>query len=1028
RVRIPPSPLFFLWGESSEPFQIKHKGHLSKASTRQPRLHPFQTIEKDIYGIIESLDLPSDSEKAHPENVLLLLPSFSSFPQASPELLREGEGEEEEKMSIEEKLELILWKLNGFVIPPEYAVKMLISLSEVWAVTNDLVIGTDLRFWRQASKFVIGLLSKQHFIPDIVVSEDKEGEGFARWQYVLYDSAERNHMSMLTRSMPSICRAIKQNASPISSEALLSDFLNATLDDCIRNWIPSLKKAITKSGLSKVWLKSLTTGEMIKTSKPRFQKLSEGLHSWIGSIEDRETPTFRTCFRLEPPPSETNLSETWDLRYFLQAADDPSLLVPAETVWSELSDTLEFLNRKFNHPQEKLLEDLGKASQLCPSINSSLLSARPVTAKLTTQEAYIFLKETAPLLQESGFGVLVPSWWDKTGVKTARLGRNLDLKPRSSFKTSKSEFTLESIVEFDWQLAIGDILISESEFEKLALLKEPLVRVRGQWVELREEDITEAINFLKSKNKGELKLSEALQLSIGIGETSGLPINGYSASGWIASLLERLSGQTGIPELPQPDDFTGQLRPYQTKGYSWMMFMRQYGLGLCLADDMGLGKTIQMLALLLKEKEEGKEKPTLLICPTSIVGNWQRETTKFAPSLRVLIHHGSRRKKKEEFLTDLIKYDLVISTYALTFRDEDLFTEVEWNGVVLDEAQNIKNPHTKQAQAVRKFKSDFSVALTGTPIENRLSELWSIMEFLNTQYLGSATSFRREFALPIERYNNKEARTRLQSIVRPFILRRLKTDRTIIKDLPEKFETKVYCNLTKEQATLYKAVVQDMLKKIEASEGIARKGTVLSALMRLKQLCNHPALFLDDGSALAGRSGKLKRIIELLEEILAEGNAALVFTQFAKMGHLLKKQLQIVFRQEALFLHGGITQKVRDQMVVRFSKNDGPKIFILSLKAGGVGLNLTRANHVFHFDRWWNPAVENQATDRVFRIGQLKNVQVHKFICIGTLEERIDEIIEKKKILAENIIGTGEDWLTEMTTEDLRELFALRRE
>ncbi|MCX9073755.1 MAG: DEAD/DEAH box helicase, partial [Candidatus Methanoperedens sp.] len=394
----------------------------------------------------------------------------------------------------------------------------------------------------------------------------------------------------------------------------------------------------------------------------------------------------------------------------------------------------------------------------------------------------------------------------------------------------------------------------------------------------------------------------------------------------------------------------------------------------------------------------------------------------------VLIHHGINRKKEKEFLSDIAKYDLVISTYALAHRDEEIFKEVEWNGIVLDEAQNIKNQFTKQSQAVRKFRSNYRVALTGTPVENRLSELWSIMEFLNPGYLGSADGFRKRFALPIERYNDRDAGVKLRSIVSPFILRRLKTDPAIIKDLPDKIEMKVHCNLTKEQATLYEAVVKDMLKKIEESEGIKRKGMVLSALVRLKQVCNHPAQFLGDGSALPGRSGKLNRITEMLEEVLAEGDAALIFTQFAEMGGMLKNHFQTVFGQEVLFLHGGIPQKQRDQMVMRFSEKNGPHIFILSLKAGGVGLNLTRASHVFHFDRWWNPAVENQATDRAFRIGQTKNVQVHKFLCDGTLEERIDEMIEDKKALAENIIGTGEGWLTEMNKEQLRELFALRRE
>jgi SNF2 family DNA or RNA helicase len=349
--------------------------------------------------------------------------------------------------------------------------------------------------------------------------------------------------------------------------------------------------------------------------------------------------------------------------------------------------------------------------------------------------------------------------------------------------------------------------------------------------------------------------------------------------------------------------------------------------------------------------------------------------------------------------------------------------------VILDEAQNIKNPATKQAQAIRKLQADYRVALTGTPVENRLSELWSIMEFLNPRYLGSQRDFRTRFALPIERYQEREAAEKLQVLIQPFVLRRVKTDPHIIQDLPEKMEMKVYCSLTSEQATLYEAVVRDSLERIEESESIQRRGIVLAMLLKLKQVCNHPAQFLSDGSTLVGRSGKLSRLVEMLEEVLGVGDRALIFTQFATMGRMLKVHLQEVFAEEVMFLHGGTRQPDRDRMVARFQDSGhGPPMFVLSLKAGGLGLNLTEANHVFHFDRWWNPAVENQATDRAFRIGQTRDVQVHKFICAGTLEERIDELIETKKELAEMVIGTGESWLTELSTDELRDLIVLKAE
>jgi SNF2 family DNA or RNA helicase len=473
----------------------------------------------------------------------------------------------------------------------------------------------------------------------------------------------------------------------------------------------------------------------------------------------------------------------------------------------------------------------------------------------------------------------------------------------------------------------------------------------------------------------------------------------------------------------------GQLRPYQKVGVSWMDALRRFGLGACLADDMGLGKTIQVIALLLQHTKPGKSrKPSLLICPTSVVGNWRHELSRFAPGLRVLVHHGAERTR-EGLADEVAQHDIVISTYALLPRDEAELGAIEWGAVILDEAQNIKNPSTKHAQAARRLRAEWRGALTGTPVENRLSELWSIFQFLNPGYLGSAEDFRKRFAVPIERLHDSHATERLKSLVAPFILRRVKSDRSIIQDLPEKNEMKVYTTLTREQATLYEAVLKDSMRQIEESDGMQRRGLILATLAKLKQVCDHPALFLHDGSALGGRSGKLARLVEMLEESQAVGDRALLFTQYAEMGKLLQEYLKATLGGEVLFLHGGTPAKQRDRLVARFQQEErGPHLFVLSLKAGGIGLNLTRANHVFHYDRWWNPAVEEQATDRAFRIGQRRDVQVHKFICSGTFEESIDTLIDRKRQLSEAIVGTSEAWLTEMSTDELRDLFALRQD
>jgi SNF2 family DNA or RNA helicase len=445
---------------------------------------------------------------------------------------------------------------------------------------------------------------------------------------------------------------------------------------------------------------------------------------------------------------------------------------------------------------------------------------------------------------------------------------------------------------------------------------------------------------------------------------------------------------------------------------------------------MGLGKTVQLLALLVAERVAGERlAPTLLVCPMSVVGNWQREAERFAPDLRVHVHHGQGRQGGEQLAEAVRDQDLVITTYGLAVRDQEALSALGWGRVVLDEAQNVKNSAARQAQAIRALRAPQRVALTGTPVENRLAELWSIMQFLNPGLLGSASDFRRRFAVPVERYRDDEAAELLRKLTGPFVLRRLKTDRSIIADLPEKVDMKVYCNITREQATLYQAVLDDMLARIDAAgEDIERRGLVLAAMMKLKQVLNHPRQLLRDGSRLEGRSGKLARLEEILEEVMAEGDRALLFTQFAEMGDLLRAHLRERLGREVPFLHGGTPRRARDEMVAWFQSAAGPPLLILSLKAGGTGLNLTAANHVIHFDRWWNPAVEDQATDRAFRIGQRRDVQVRKLVCVGTLEERIDRMIEEKRELARRIVGTGEGWLTELSTGQLRELVALSAE
>jgi SNF2 family DNA or RNA helicase len=722
---------------------------------------------------------------------------------------------------------------------------------------------------------------------------------------------------------------------------------------------------------------------------------------------------------------------------------------------------------------------LGLASRLYPLLEPSLQEARPQFCTLDPLQAYDFLKSVAWRLQDSGLGVVLPPSLANQGGWASRLGLKIQAQ---TAKTKKGDrLGLQSLLNFRWELSIGGQTLSKEEFDRLVALKTPLVEINNEWVELRPQDIRAAQAFFASrKDQTSLSLEDALRISTGDTQMiEKLPVVSFEASGALQELINTISGKRTLEPIPTPASFRGELRPYQSRGVGWLAFLEQWSLGACLADDMGLGKTIQLIAFLLNLKEQNAlEDPVLLVCPTSVLGNWEREVKKFGPSLSVLQHHGDGRPKGKSFAKAVQGKDLVITSYALVHRDLKDLQTVSWQGVVLDEAQNVKNPEAKQSQAVRQLETQFRIALTGTPVENRLSELWSIMDFLNPGYLGPKNFFQRRFATPIERYGDTDSLKTLRSLVQPFILRRLKTDRDIIQDLPDKQEMTVFCGLSSEQAALYQNVVEKSLTQIEEAEGIQRKGIILALLVKLKQICNHPALFLKEeegresgvGSRESGgeedggtrgrgdaekklktnnqpltsdptqnsefkaqnsfdrRSGKLQRLEEMLEEVVLEGDRALIFTQFAEWGKLLKAHLERQLGREVLFLYGSTPKKQREEMVDRFQHDpQGPRIFILSLKAGGVGLNLTRANHVFHFDRWWNPAVENQATDRVFRIGQTRNVQVHKFVCNGTLEEKIHDLIESKKALAENVVGAGENWLTEMDTDQLRNLLLLDR-
>ncbi|ATE52766.1 DEAD/DEAH box helicase [Actinosynnema pretiosum] len=965
-------------------------------------------------------------------------------------------------------------------------------------------LGASARFYLEVLAFADDLVARGRVVPGV------DG-GAARWRAVL-SGVDAVRFAALRAEMPPSFRAAQESVEP---DRLIRAALDRAVDRRVRDGDFS-GVDLDEPGATGIWLRALVGDPVLGAASGAVARLRERVEGWQGSALRR--PLLRTCFRLTAPDQSVADEDVsagpgpggdgggrWELEFLVQAVDEPSVVVPAEQLWSRGNNVL----RRFaTRPEDVLLADLGRASRLYPALDRALGEQRPARMVLDVTGAHDFLVR-ANELSQAGFGVLVPSWWreprrvglalsvsggggggDGTGWGGAGRGGAAGAVPK------ESSLGLKVLLDYRWSLALGDEELAEPELRALAEAKVPLVRLRGQWVQVDQRGLTAGLAFLRRGGGGRMTVGQALAHAgaltrraggdtddgnssgsgnggpdLGPGGNSGnssrggssggggsggnssgsggsgsgsgdngsgadvlpygwfgalpLPVTAVRGDGALGALLAG-GGDRVVGEVAAPEGLTAVLRPYQARGLAWLAFLDSLGLGACLADDMGLGKTVQLLALeaLCRQGDDGSRAPTLLVCPLSVLGNWQREAARFTPGLRVRVHHGPER----DVSGIGAGCDLVLTTYAVVVRDVEALRGVRWDRVVLDEAQNVKNSSTRQFQAVRSLDARHRVALTGTPVENRLAELWSVMDFANPGVLGTVNTFRARFAVPVERHGDEDAAVRLRRVTAPFVLRRLKTDPRVISDLPDKIEVKQLCPLTPEQASLYQAVLDDMLAKVDESEGQERRGLVLASLSKLKQVCNHPAQLLGDGSRVAGRSGKVNRLEEVLEEVLADGDKALCFTQFTEFGSLLAPHLSARFDTDVLFLHGGTPKRARDAMVERFQGEGGPSVFLLSLKAGGTGLNLTAANHVIHLDRWWNPAVEDQATDRAFRIGQRRHVQVRKFVCAGTVEERIDRMVEQKRGLARMVVGTGEDWITELSTEQLRELLSLTGE
>ncbi|GGS52893.1 helicase HelZ [Planobispora rosea] len=1054
-----------LWAE--EP-----PGPVAGASRAKVRPHPFAAPAADVAAGLPlwGRDGAAAAGGAVPGELVLLLPGSARSPLPSPESGAEA---------VARQPRIGSWRVPALMVEPGAALGLLGSVGETAGLPaaayepdelpDELpgeqapVAGASLRYLAVVAQYARDLVRRGRVLPQLV---PEDGEYAARWRPVL-TGPDAARFRELAAAMPPVCRAV---AGERPSTHVLIEVLAGLADAAVRRALPDRllggHRPGRRSPLADRWTVALTGDEAVLPGVSRAQadELARPLQEWFRSAHQLDS-SVRVCFRLVEPAEFTAPTEPaepaepmapagaaeepagaaqpaaqgsglpaggdlaaeygdrpaspgngWRVEFAVQSAEDPSLYLPARLVWA--GEGAPGLPAR---PEEALLAGLGRAARLYPRLDEALRDPRPSELLLDTTEAFWFLRQVASLLQSAGFGVQLPAWAGRT-----RLGLKLTASSRETGPGAAAGpgFGLHSLVDFRMDLAIGDETISEEELEELVRLKVPLVRVRGRWVELDQRQLRAALEAVERRRSGEMTVRDVIREVVHGGDAE-LPLVGVEADGLLGDLL---SGEADrrLEPVATPASFHGVLRPYQERGLSWLAFMAGLGLGGILADDMGLGKTAQTLSLLLNEREAGAEPgPTLLVCPMSLLGNWQKEAARFAPSLEVYVHHGATRLRGEELDRRVEQADLVLTTYGTALRDQAVLAGLAWARVVCDEAQAIKNSAARQAQAVRSLPAGSRLALTGTPVENHLAELWSIMEFCNPGLLGPVKAFRERYQEPIERHGDEEAAAALRRVTGPFVLRRLKTDKTIISDLPDKLEMKVWCNLTPEQATLYQAVVEDMMGRIEESEGIERRGNVLAAMTKLKQVCNHPAHLLKDGSRLEGRSGKLARLEELAEEIVSEGDKALVFTQYTEFGSLLQPYLAAHLDRPVLWLHGGLPRKRREELVERFQRDDEPMLFLLSLKAAGTGLNLTAASHVVHVDRWWNPAVEDQATDRAFRIGQTRNVQVRKFVCVGTLEERIDEMIERKKALAQSVVGPGEDWITDLSVDQLRELFRL---
>lgn len=841
-------------------------------------------------------------------------------------------------------------------------------------------------------------------------------------------------------------------ASPVELMELFSEKLHPFIrlvgaNDESENWLQTFKEAAANWKSPDLWNRLKLSDETLEINSPLSengkalvtnavkQKLFqagltlEDIPSLIPFFQEGGWPiksqgshaNLSVALRLSEPEA---LDDTWLLETVVRGKKSNVYWTPSFRKKS--LPIKEALPDKWNAFSDYITETQTKMFSLISSVHH-INTNTFFSSTLTDEEVRGFLRDDLVKLQALGFEVVLPAWLK--AVKETKMRVKTIAKTANTYKTAAG---LNEILKFDWSFSLNGHEITSEDFQQLVNENRSYIQAGNEWFRIDAAWMHEIRELMKKSEDENWTVKELLfreipeEIALALDDddqSNEDPLFQFEMQKSLQSLMEQLSEKKGFPTVNVSPNLLTSLRPYQQLGLDWLVFMRNEKFGACLADDMGLGKTVQLIAYLLHVHEPKKSlTPSLIICPTSVLGNWQKELAKFAPALKVQTHYGSARTKEID-----LEADIVITTFGTAMQDIESLQNIMWSSITLDEAQNIKNMHTKQSRAIRKLTGLHHIALTGTPVENRLSELWSIFDFIHKGYLGSFKRFQENYIVPIERDSSESTKHKLRIKIQPFLLRRTKQDPELLLNLPEKLEQREYCALTTEQAALYESLIQETVSKLDTLSGFEKKGLILKMLSKLKQLCNHPALYLkepfDDANDMLDRSEKLARIVTLAGEIAARGEQCLIFTQYIGMGHLLQHCLTELYQIDAPFLTGSMPKNQRDHLVEAFQAGEFP-VFLLSLKAGGTGLNLTAASHVLHADRWWNPAVENQATDRAYRIGQTNFVHVHKFLTIGTIEEKIDKLLVEKQALSEELIHSSQ-WISEMSDADLQDLLTL---